>query len=416
MNELTSPSLVIVGAGHATGEMIATLRQEKYAGSILAVGEEVHIPYQRPPLSKGYLSGSMALEALHLRPRSSYETGNVQLLLGTKVDSIKPGQKHVMLADGQEIAYDKLSINTGGRARPLAAPGASDAAKCDNFHYVRTIEDIDRFRRHLAPGSRLIIIGGGYIGLEAAAVASKQGMQVTILEAASRILVRVTAPAISAFYMRIHQDAGVQIRTNVEVKGFEIDNGANRVTAVRFDGDIVGADAVIAGVGLIPNTELAQACGLRVDNGIVVNEFCQTSDPNIVSAGDCTNQPSKLYGRRIRLESVPNAVEQARTAALTLCNKPKAYDSLPWFWSDQYNLKLQMVGLSQGYEQLVLRGSTEGDSFSAFYLFEGRVIAADMVNRPNEFILAKRLVREKRAVDPTLLADESRPLKSIVGA
>jgi 3-phenylpropionate/trans-cinnamate dioxygenase ferredoxin reductase subunit len=262
---------------------------------------------------------------------------------------------------------------------------------------------------------RLVIIGGGYIGLEVAAVAQKRGLHVTVLEALPRVLARVTAPELSAFYERVHREAGVDVRTSVQVTGFEFDASRDAVSGVTLgDGSSLPADVIVAGIGLIPNVELAQEAGLTVDNGIVVNEYTQTDDPNIYSAGDCTNHPSALYGRRIRLESVPNAVEQARTMAAAMCGKPRPYNAVPWFWSDQYNLKLQMVGLSQGYDQFVLRGSTAGTAFSAFYLKEGRVIAADAVNRAPDFMMAKRLVTERATVDPKLLADEAVPLKTLL--
>jgi 3-phenylpropionate/trans-cinnamate dioxygenase ferredoxin reductase component len=240
-------------------------------------------------------------------------------------------------------------------------------------------------------------------------------MQVTVLEALPRVLARVTAPEISAFYERIHRAAGADIRTGVEVKGFEFDPLKEAVSGVLCaDGTRVPADVVIAGIGLIPNAELARSAGLAVENGIVVDEYTRTSDPDIYSAGDCTNHPSALYGRRVRLESVPNAVEQARTTAATLCGKQRPYSAVPWFWSDQYQFKLQMTGLSQGYDDLVVRGSTANESFAAFYLRQGQVIAADAVNRPQEFMLAKRLVAEAVALDPRRLADESLPLKSLL--
>jgi 3-phenylpropionate/trans-cinnamate dioxygenase ferredoxin reductase subunit len=287
--------------------------------------------------------------------------------------------------------------------------------RLSNFRYVRTIGDIDQLRRHMEPGLRLVIIGGGYIGLEVAALAIKREMQVTVLEALPRVLARVTAPEISAFYERIHRAAGVDIRTGVEVTGFEFDQSKEAVSGVLCgDGTRVPADVVIAGIGLIPNTELAQSAGLAVENGIVVDEFTRTSDPDIYSAGDCTNHPSTLYGRRVRLESVPNAVEQARVAAAALCGKQRPHGAVPWFWSDQYHFKLQMVGLSQGHDDLVVRGSTDNESFAAFYLRQGKMISADTVNRPQEFMIAKRLVAEAVAIDPKRLADESVPLKSLV--
>jgi 3-phenylpropionate/trans-cinnamate dioxygenase ferredoxin reductase subunit len=415
MTNNESATVVIAGAGHATAELVTALRQASYSGRIVAVGDEAHLPYQRPPLSKAYLSGEATLESLYLKSRSTYDKAQIEFHLGTRVAEIDRKNKRVVLADGRSIEYTNLVLNTGGRARRLGVPGADRAERLSNFHYVRTIDDIDRLRGQMQPGLRLVIIGGGYIGLEVAALAIKRGMQVTVLEALPRVLARVTAPEISAFYERIHRAAGVDIRTGVEVTGFEFDLSKDVVSAVVCgDGTRAPADVVIAGIGLIPNTELAQSAGLAVENGIIVDEFARTSDPDIYSAGDCTNHPSVLYGRRVRLESVPNAVEQARTAAAALSGKQRPHNAVPWFWSDQYHLKLQMAGLSQGYDQLVVRGSTGNESFAAFYLRQGKIISADTVNRPQEFMIAKRLVAEAVAIDPKLLADESIPLKTLL--
>jgi 3-phenylpropionate/trans-cinnamate dioxygenase ferredoxin reductase subunit len=415
MTNNESATVVIAGAGHATAELVTALRQASYSGRIVAVGDEAHLPYQRPPLSKAYLSGEATLDSLYLKSRGTYEKAQIEFHLGMRVDEIDRKNKRVVLSDGHTLEYTNLVLNTGGRARRLSVPGADRAEQLSNFRYVRTIDDIDRLRRHMQPGLGLVIIGGGYIGLEVAALAIKRGMQVTVLEALPRVLARVTAPEISAFYERIHRAAGVDIRTGVEVTGFELDLSKDVVSAVVCgDGTRVPADVVIAGIGLVPNTELAQSAGLAVENGIIVDEYARTSDPDIYSAGDCTNHPSVLYGRRVRLESVPNAVEQARTAAAALSGKQRPHNAVPWFWSDQYHLKLQMAGLSQGYDQLVVRGSTGNESFAAFYLRQGKIISADTINRPQEFMIAKRLVAEAVAIDPTLLADESMPLKTLL--
>jgi 3-phenylpropionate/trans-cinnamate dioxygenase ferredoxin reductase subunit len=415
MTNNESATVVIAGAGHATAELVTALRQAGYPGRIVAVGDEAHLPYQRPPLSKAYLSGEATLDSLYLKSRSTYDKAQIEFHLGTRVAEIDRQNKRVVLADGRSIGYTNLVLNTGGRARRLSVPGADRAERLSNFRYVRTIDDIDRLRGQMQPGLRLVIIGGGYIGLEVAALAIKRAMQVTVLEALPRVLARVTAPEISAFYERIHRAAGVDIRTGVEVTGFEFDLSKDVVSAVVCgDGTRVPADVVIAGIGLIPNTELAQSAGLAVENGIIVDEYARTSDPDIYSAGDCTNHPSVLYGRRVRLESVPNAVEQARTAAAGLSGKQRPHNAVPWFWSDQYHLKLQMAGLSQGHDQLVVRGSTGNETFAAFYLRQGKIISADTVNRPQEFMIAKRLVAEAAAIDPNLLADESMPLKTLL--
>ena len=408
--------LIVIGAGHAGAELAVQTREAGWPGRIVLVGEEAALPYHRPPLSKAYLAGEASLDALALKAAAAYDKAGVELQLARRVQSIERSGTRVLFADRGVLAYTRLALATGGRPRrlPAAASGAEDA---HNFHYLRTAADVDRIRERLRAGTRLAIVGGGYIGLEVAAVAVKLGAKVVVLEAAARVLARVTAPRVSSFYEQVHREAGVDVRTGVQVDGFEIDRGRRLVTAVHCDdGERVEADLVIAGIGLVPNTELAQAAGLAVDDGILVDACARTSDPNIVAAGDCTRFDSALYGRSIRLESVPNALEQARAAAAALCGKERRCDSVPWFWSDQYDLKLKMVGLSQGYERLVLRGSIDARSFSAFYLKGDQVLAVDTVNRVPEFMICKRLVAERIAVDPERLADEALPLKSLLVA
>jgi 3-phenylpropionate/trans-cinnamate dioxygenase ferredoxin reductase component len=291
-----------------------------------------------------------------------------------------------------------------------------NARKPCNLHYLRTVADASPVREFLRPGLRLVIIGGGYVGLEVASVASKGGLEVTVLEALPRLLARVTAAEMSAFYERIHREAGVTIRTRASVRRIETDPTGDTVVAVHTEDEVIGADLVLAGVGQIPNVELAERCGLAVDNGVVVDEHSRSCDPDIFAIGDCSNHPSTLYRRRLRLESVPNALGQARAAAATLCGSPRAYDTVPWFWSDQYDLKLQIVGLSHGHDRLITRGRPEERSFITFYLQAGRIIAADAVNRPKDFLAAKRLVAELAQIAPDRLADESQPLQSATRA
>ncbi|MGH8560809.1 MAG: NAD(P)/FAD-dependent oxidoreductase, partial [Nevskiales bacterium] len=275
------------------------------------------------------------------------------------------------------------------------------------------IADVDAIRAQAAPGKRMVVIGGGFIGLETAAVAVKLGLKVTVLEGLPRVLARVTVPEVSAFFERAHREAGVELRTGVQVTALE---GEPNVThMVLDDGSRVEADFVVVGIGLIPNTELAQEAGLAVDNGIVVDEFTNTSDPNIVAAGDCTNHPNEFLERRVRLESVQNAMEQGRAAAHAMLDRDAPYRAVPWFWSDQYDLKLQMVGLSAGFDQFVLRGDPATQrSFAAFYLRDGHLIAADTVSRPQDFMFAKKLVAARTRLDPAQLADESVALKTLV--
>lgn len=408
--------LIVIGAGQAGAELAVQAREAGWAGRIALVGDEAALPYHRPPLSKAYLAGSTDLDALAFKSRAAYDKAGIELMLGRRVTAIERQAHRVAFDDGASLAYSRLAFATGGRPRrlPLAQTGADGAS---NFHYLRTIADVDRIRARFVPGARLVVIGGGYVGLEVAAVALKQGLHATVLESAPRVLSRVTAPAVSAFYEKVHREAGVDLRTGVQLEAFHLDATRERVTAVECrDGERLACDLVIAGIGLVPNTELAAACGITLDDGILIDGEGRTSDPDIVAAGDCTRFHSALYGRSLRLESVPNALEQARCAAATLAGRPRPPEGVPWFWSDQYDLKLKMVGLSQGYDQLVLRGSPDAGSFCAFYLQGRRVLAADTVNRIPDFMVAKRLVAERIEVDAARLADEVQPLKTLLPA
>lgn len=401
------PTCIIVGASHAAAQLAPSLRQEGWQGSIVVIGDEPYAPYHRPPLSKTYLLGQKGVDGILIRPEAVYPKHGIELMLGQRVESIDRAAKSVVLQDGRRLAYDKLAICVGARPRRVDLPGAD----LPGIHYLRTIDDVNGIRAAAAAGQRAVIVGGGYIGLETAAVLRKIGMEVTVLEMAPRVLARVTAPEVSEFYQRVHAEEGVTICTGVTVKRFVGDDGVRQV--VCDDGSSHAADLVVIGVGVVPNTELAASAGLAIDNGIVVDACGRTGDPDIAAAGDCTQHPSALYGR-VRLESVPNATEQAKAAAASLCGKEKPYVSLPWFWSDQYDLKLQIAGLNAGYDQVVLRGNpTTGRSFAAFYLRKGQLIAADCINRPQEFIVSKRLIGEQKPVDGHRLADEAAAFTSI---
>ena len=409
-------NLLIVGAGHAGAELAMAARQQGWVGRIDLIGDETVLPYQRPPLSKTYLHGAASFESLALRPASAYEAARVQVHSGAHLVQIDRAGHRVHLQDDRVMPYTKLALCMGGRPRTLVLLGLDAGAKPRNLHYLRTLTDADAIRAGLKEGARLVVVGGGYVGLELAASARKFGAEVTVIEALPRVLARVTGAQVAAFYEAVHREAGVQLRTGLSVERAELaDDGA--ITAlVCASGERIAADIVVAGIGMLPNVELAQAAGLAIDGGIVVDEFSQTSDPDIFAAGDCTAHHSALYNRRIRLESVPNALEQARAAASALCGKPKPNHAVPWFWSDQYDLKLQMVGLSQGHEACVLRGDPASRRFIAFYLKKGVVIAADAVNRPADFMLAKRLVAAGVAVEASVLGDESVSLKDCLPA
>ncbi|MDC3953980.1 NAD(P)/FAD-dependent oxidoreductase [Polyangium jinanense] len=408
--------IVIVGAGQAGGELAAGLRKQGHQGRIVLLGDEPHPPYQRPPLSKGFLQGKVALSDLYLKPLSTYERFDIELRLGTRVEAIDRSARELSLQDGSRLGYDKLVLATGGRARRLSLPGM-ETAELENLFSVRSISDIETMRAKFVAGNRLLIIGGGYIGLEVAAVAVQLGLQVTVLEAAPRLLSRVTGPEVSTFIEELHHERGVEFRLSCEARGLELDEARQKVRGVHVARhgvpERLDADLVLVGIGLVPNTELASGAGLAVDDGIVVDEYACSADPAILAIGDCANQPSAYMGGRIRLESVPNAIEHARVAAATLMGKREPYAAIPWFWSDQYGLKLQMVGLSAGYEQCITRGSAGGKEFSAFYLKDKRVIAADVIGRPADFMAAKRLVSSRAQVEVTRLGDAAVPLASL---
>ena len=401
-------AFVIVGGGHAGGQAAATLRQEGYDGPLLLLAEEPHVPYQRPPLSKQYLAGEYGLERVHLRPSAFYESRNIDVRPGTRVAGIDAAARTVVCASGETVPYERLLLATGARARQLAVPGAA----LPGVHCLRTIADVDAIKPELLPGKRLAIVGGGYIGLEVAAVGVALGLSVTVLEMEQRVLQRVTMPAMSAFYHQLHEARGVNIFTGAKAASFA---GEERLTAVLCaDGRRVPADLAVVGVGIEPNVDLAASAGLACDDGIKVDEHTRTSDPHIFAAGDCTNHPNPILGRRLRLESVPNAMEQSRVAAANMAGNAKAYAAMPWFWSDQYDLKLQMVGFPQPDDEAVPRGDPASQRFATFYLREGKLAAADAVNSPREFMAARQLVGKN--VSGQALADPGTDMKAIVAA
>lgn len=405
--------LVIVGAGHAGSELAVSARQNGWAGGITLIGDEASLPYQRPPLSKAWLAGKVDADGLLLRPRSAYESANVRLLSGVRMEAIDREARRIVLSGGETLAYDKLALCTGGRPRPLSCAGLSAGEKPNNLHYLRSMADAEGIRAQLKPGAHVLIIGGGYVGLEVAASARGLGAEVTLLELQPRVLARVAGPEVSAFYERVHREAGVDLRTGAEVAAVEVEGGAIRTVVCR-DGTRLAVDLVIAGLGMLVNVEAARAAGLAEEGGIPVDELSRTRDPHIVAAGDCALQFNSLYGRELRIESVPNALEQARAAGSWLGGKPKPNRAVPWFWSDQYALKLQMAGLSQGYDRCILRGDPSTQSFSAFYLAGDRLLAMDAVNRAADFMLAKRSLAQVCTVDVQRLADEAVPLKDLL--
>ena len=399
-------AMVIIGAGHAAGQAAASLRQEGHEGEIIIIGDEPHIPYQRPPLSKQYLSGEQGIERVYLRPEKFYADKTITVRTGERVESIDIAAKTVTTDTGDAIAYEKLLITTGSRPRELNSPGSD----LGGIHYLRTIADVDAIRAEFAPGKKLVIVGGGYIGLEVASVGVQAGLEVHVLEMEERILQRVTTPEMSAYYHALHEGRGVHIHTSTMVSGF---TGEGTIDAVQCGEQAFAADLAVIGIGIIPNVEVAEAAGIDCDNGIIVDDHCATSAADVYAAGDCTNHPNPLLNRRLRLESVPNAMEQARVAAANMCGGDKSYASIPWFWSDQYELKLQMVGFSADGDSQVIRGDQAANKFAVFYLKDGKVVAADAVNSPKEFMVCKQLIG--KPVDPAQLADPDADLKALLG-
>ena len=405
-----SETLVIVGAGQAAGQAAATLRQKEYGGQIIMIGDEPFIPYQRPPLSKKFLAGELETARLFIKPETFYKKHDVDLRLEIRVDEINTAAKTIRLDNDTEIDYNKLLLATGSRVRTLPIPGADLAG----IFYLRSISDVLAIQPNFTAGRKLVIVGAGYIGLEVAAVAVQHGLDVTVVETEQRVMNRVVAPEISAFFHDVHAKAGVKFEFGRMVQEFR---GAEAISeVVCADGKSFSADFCIVGIGIVPNEELASAAGLACDNGIIVDEFCHTSEPNILAAGDCTRHPNAYIGMQLRLESVQNAIEQGKTAAASICNEPIPYNKIPWFWSDQYDLKLQIVGLNNGYDQIVIRGEPEAREFAAFYLLGGKLLAVDAINSPREFMLAKKLIAADARILPADLADSTLDFKQLATA
>jgi 3-phenylpropionate/trans-cinnamate dioxygenase ferredoxin reductase subunit len=397
--------VVIAGAGHAAGQCVATLRQKKFAGSIVLLGNETWLPYQRPPLSKKYLAGELSAERLHFKPASFY--AGIDVRPGTTVSEIDRDGRVIQTMSGDSVVYDKLVIATGSRPRSMSVAGVD----LDGVHYLRSIDDVDRIRSKFHDGKRLVIVGAGYIGLEVAAVAAQLGLIVTVVEMEDRVMRRVVSPQLSDYYQGIHEQHGVEIRLNTTISAF---SGEKHLESVVLDsGEEIAADIVVIGIGIVPNVELAKNAGLEIDDGIVVDDHCRSGDANIFAIGDCTTHPNALLQRSLRLESVHNALEQAKTAAANICGEDVSYAQVPWFWSDQYDLKLQIAGISQGYDQTVMRGDPETGAFACMYLRQGCLIAVDAVNSPKVFMQSKALIANHAQIDPALLANTETQLKDL---
>lgn len=403
--------IIIIGAGQAGGETAQRLRQGGFEGEITLIGEEPAAPYQRPPLSKAYLKGDLDIDRLMLRPASVYSEERIALLTKTRGVWIDRANRKVRVEGGRELPYDALVLATGAKPRKLPLVGAD----LDGVYLFRTAADVDAVRERFIAGAKLIVIGAGYIGLEVAAVARQVGLEVTVVETAVRPLARVTSPEVAGFFLDEHTRQGVRFVLGGQPA---LIKGSDRVTGVALtDGAELPADLVIAGIGVTPDVAIAEQCGLTVNNGIVTDRHCRTSDPNIFAIGDCAARPMVHYeGRIARLESVHNAVEGAKIVAATLTGGKEHTEEAPWFWSDQYDLKLQIAGLFHGYDHVVFRGVMADRAFAAFYYKGEKLIAVDAVNRPAEYLGAKMLIQTNRTLPPSVIEDMSRPMKELVAS
>jgi 3-phenylpropionate/trans-cinnamate dioxygenase ferredoxin reductase subunit len=404
--------VVIVGAGHGGAQAAIALRQQGFAGSILMIGREPEPPYERPPLSKEYLSGDKAFERIYIRPGQFWADRQIGMMLCSEVISVDAPAKSLTLQDGRQISYDDLIWAAGGDLRRLSCPGHD----LDGVHGIRTRADVDAMLRSLGTVQHVVVIGGGYIGLEAAAVLTKLGKSVTLLEALPRVLARVAGAQLSSFYEAEHRAHGVDVRLNASVTSLDGANG--RVTGVTLaDGTTLPADMVIVGIGILPSVAPLLAAGASGTNGVDVDPHCRTTLPHIYAIGDCAAHANDFAdGALIRLESVQNANDQAGIAAKAICGELVPYTATPWFWSNQYDLKLQTVGLSTGHDETVLRGDMSSRSFSIIYLKQGRVVALDCVNSIRDFTQGRKLVEQRVSVAPDSLADTSRQLKELISA
>jgi 3-phenylpropionate/trans-cinnamate dioxygenase ferredoxin reductase subunit len=405
------PTYVVVGANLTGGRAVEALRADEFDGRIVLVGAEPHRPYERPPLSKELLRGEVPPDKPFLKDEAWYAQNDIELVLGVPATAIDPGEKTVALSDGRRLSYDKLLIATGGRVRTLNVPGAD----LEGVFTLRTIDDALAIRERLMPGAPVVVIGAGFIGSEVAASAKTVGCEVTLLELAPVPLVRAIGEECGRVCAAIHREHGVDLRTGIPgIERIEGDGGARRV--VLTDGSKLDAAVVVVGVGIDPATELAESAGLELANGIVVDERCETSIPDIYAAGDVAHHPNPVLGERIRVEHWQNAQNQGAAAARAMLGKLDRYEDLPWFWSDQYDVNIQMFGHPVAWDRIVFRGDVDGRSFSAFYVKDGRVLAVLAINRAKEARAARALIQNQTPVTPEALADEGTDLKALAKA
>lgn len=397
---------VIVGAGHAGGRAAEAMRALGFDGHILLIGDEPHLPYERPPLSKEALQGKPEFAA-PMRPADFWTEKAIECRLGTRVTAIDPAAKTVTLAGGAVEAYDKLLLTTGGAVRTLSVPGAN----LGNVFTLRTLDDSRAIDAALTPDARVVVIGGGFIGLETAASARLRGCAVTVVELADRLMARAVLPEISETFLRLHRDRGVDVRLNTGVARLE---GDGRVSAVvTSDGKTVPADVVVVGVGIVPDTALAEAAGLAVGDGIVVDAFCRTSAPDVFAAGDVTSHFSPVYGRHVRLESWQNAQNQAIAAARVMCGEETEHAEVPWMWSDQFDAKLEVAGLPEAWDSVIVRGDPASGSYMLFQMEGARPVGVMSVNQPRDMRFARRLLQAGKDVDPAALADTAVSMRDL---
>ena len=401
-------NLLIIGAGQSAIQCISTLKKEGYSGSITLVGEEEHLPYQRPPLSKGFLEDSLNKERLYFKKLEFFTENKVQLYLGLSAEKLEIDNQKVYLSDNSELEFDKLVFATGSRVRHLDFPGS----ELKSIFYLRDLDDAEAIKKDLETSKNLVIIGAGYIGLEAAAIAAKKNIIVTIIEMADRVMNRTVDPQISEYYLNLHKSYGVKFQFNTSLES--INKVSDSLEVVCSDGTEVKADSVLIGAGVVPNIELAEEAGIYCCNGIIVDEFGQTNFKNIYACGDCTNHPNKILNKNLRLESVHNAMEQAKTVASSVMNNPMEYSQVPWFWSDQYDHKLQIVGLSGDHDLVTMRGNTNDAKFMLFYTKDEELIAVDAINNPKEFLISRKLVANKVKIKPKVISDLNTNLNDLI--
>ena len=401
-------NLVVIGAGQSAIQCITSLKKEGYEGSITLVGEEEHLPYQRPPLSKGFLDDSINKERLYFKKLDFFTENKIQLKLGISATSVDIENNLVNLSDEEKLHFDKLVFATGSRVRLLDFPGND----LDNIHYLRGLDDAKNIKKGLEKSKHLVVIGAGYIGLEVAAIASEKGVKVSIVEMADRVMSRTVDPQISDYYLNLHQNNGVKFKFNTSLE--EIKGQGQVESVVCSDGTSINADMVIIGAGVIPNTEIAQNSGVSCENGILVDEFGRTNFKNVFACGDCTSHPNKLLNMQLRLESVHNAMEQSKAVAMSVSDKPAEYSQIPWFWSDQYDHKLQIVGISGSHDTVTMRGSTDASKFMLFYTRGEELVAVDAVNNPKDFLICRKLVANKVKIKTDMISDLNLNLNDLI--